>query len=136
MMTTLEQTVSGPVHLITTEEWPTFRIYKVSLPHGRAYCTYDANSGCFKIDDLEVDVDPTFRRQGTGTRLVEEARTLAGFLGARSIYASIVSREAVDTFTKVFGEDAIRIARLGTYSQPYEDSPYDALATLEVEVIH
>ncbi len=102
------------------------RMFELSTEHGFALLSLNT-SGWLCVSDIEVAKGHL--REGIGTALLARTTELSQALGASVIYAGIVTREAVELFTKFFG-DSVSVEQLGTFTAPNEEPRNDARAML------
>jgi hypothetical protein len=87
--------------------------YRSELPEGLGFlkAAMDPTTDIFSIDYVYAAMP----RQGHGKLLIRKALELATDAEAELIDATIVRRECVESMKKVFGETAVRVAKLGDY---------------------
>lgn len=91
-------------------------LYNIRADHGYIDAMYDEMSSLYRIATLYVSSEA--RGQGIGKNLLRTSRSHAKDLGAKSIFAVIISRECIDAMEAVFGEEAIKVERRGEYIPP------------------
>jgi hypothetical protein len=81
---------------------------------GHLLADFEPVSGVFKIQGFGVSAP----RIGLGKELLRRAEEEARQLSARTIVATIVSRECLASMTEVFGGDNIAIKKQGDFGNP------------------
>lgn len=108
------------------------RFFELSTEHGSLDATLHAITGWFGIANVVVDVD--YRGRGIAKSLLRQALSVAEAHDARLIYASVISRESIDAMRSVFGDEAVQVDEMGTYTPSDEPDRYDASACLSVHL--
>lgn len=88
-------------------------LYEIISPYGYVDATFRTPPGWLGI--ANIFVQPEYRQRGHGQELLHHTLNLARELGAKSIFAALISRESVEAFSRVFGDDSISIRALGDY---------------------
>ena len=96
--------------------------YELQVDHGYADVTFETSVGWFGIANLYVE--PKFRKGGRAKALLGHAALMAEEFNASLVYASIISRESIDAFVAVFGEEAVSIEKQGQYNGLGEASAF------------
>jgi GNAT superfamily N-acetyltransferase len=96
------------------------RLFEIIHEHGSCSFMTDPATGQLDIEWLEVDEgdlthENNYRRRGIGKNMLRYTLDVARDIGARTITATIISRESLSAMTRVFGEDSIRVKKLGRY---------------------
>lgn len=107
---------------------PLHYVYAFTAEHGILDATFRPNPGDFCIANVDVDLE--HRHRGIGKALVCSALEEAQRLDARSVYAALISRESIALMTSVFGEEAVTIGHLGTFTPKGYPVKRDADAVL------
>jgi GNAT superfamily N-acetyltransferase len=102
------------------------RFFEFRTDFGYADVIYSA--GWLGVSGIEVE--DGHRRQGIGKALLSSVREKSEELRAKVIYASIISRESIVIFQRVFGEENILVSQLGTFAPDDEPESYNASALL------
>lgn len=87
--------------------------FELKVDHGYADVSFETITSWMGIANIFVEAE--FRRQGRAKALLGHVALMAEEFDAKLIYASIVSRESIDAFVAVFGEDNVSVDRLGSY---------------------
>ena len=88
-------------------------IYRISTELGGIDAVYHPKELRYTIANIDVY---SHRRRGVGKELLRVSQSHARELGARVIFAAIISRECLDAMTSVFGEEFIYTSQVGTYA--------------------
>ena len=115
---------------IASETVGTNVLYTFTTEHGFLDASHQPTVGWFGI--ANVDVEPPFRRRGIGKALISCAFERA--LDAKMIYAAILSRECLDAMASVFGQEAVSIQELGSYTPADQPDNYNTHASLFLEL--
>jgi GNAT superfamily N-acetyltransferase len=107
-------------------------IYALETEHGLCDVSVDTGRNMMGIVNLGVERD--YRRQGIARALLHKALDMAVEMDIKYIYGAIMSREAIEAFRGVFGEEAVSVTREGRYTEKDEPDRYDADAVLWYEV--
>jgi len=107
-------------------------IYALETEHGLCDISIDTGRNMMGIVNLGVERD--YRRQGIARALLCKALDMALELDVKYVYGAIMSREAIEVFKSVFGEEAVSVTREGHYTEKDEPDRYDADAVLWYEV--
>ena len=103
-------------------------LYTISTDGGNIDAAYREIGELYTIANFDVLSDR--RRRGVGKELLRASQAHARELGAKVIFAAIISRECLDAMNTVFGEESIRVSILGTYApegKDYGDIPTSAV---------
>lgn len=123
---------NNPDVKVRVRETGNMRFFELSTEHGYLDATLHAITGWFGIAGISVEVD--YRGRGIAKTLLRQALYVAETQDARLIYAAAISRESIDAMRSVFGDEAVQIDEIGTYTPPGEPDRYDASAYLSVNL--
>lgn len=116
---------------VRTTQYNGSKLYDLDTNHGHALLSLNT-AGWLCISN--IDVEAGYRKQGIGRRLLEKATEIAVTEEAQVIYAALISREAVVLFGNVFGEENLRIHRLGEFTDELGLGGEHAAASLWYEL--
>lgn len=88
-------------------------IYHLVTEKGGVEAVYHTDERRYTIANFDVDVKA--RRRGIGKELLRASQTHARELGAKVVFAVIISRECLDAMRSVFGEESVFVAEEGGY---------------------
>ncbi|QHN42942.1 GNAT family N-acetyltransferase [Candidatus Mycosynbacter amalyticus] len=119
-MTNLESrvSISLPNRLADTE------LYDITSAHGSIAAIYRSTGGFYQIADFEVHADS--RGLGHGKELLHSAALHARELGARTVYAAIISRECYEVMKREFGEESLEVLEMGDPTPDGQDQNKDS----------
>ncbi|HRV76383.1 MAG TPA: GNAT family N-acetyltransferase [Candidatus Saccharimonadales bacterium] len=89
------------------------RSVRLRHEHANALLTFSLDGERMSVSS--VFVSSVIRRNGIGQAVLQKAREVAVERRIQRITASIISRESLDLFTKVFGEASIKTEHVGLY---------------------
>lgn len=118
----IDPTSIDPNNLALKTEWAGERLFVISSELGYLAGSFDPPTGYFYISDLEVRPVKA-RGHGVGKKLLEASKEEARRAGAKYMWAIIMSREALDAMTSVFGDESVRVDRVGEYADPTTGEP-------------
>lgn len=108
-------------------------IYRITTEAGAIDAVHHPSEMRYTIANFDVYLQ---RRRGIGKELLRASRNHAKTLGAKVIFAAIISRECLDAMKAVFGEDAVHVSELGDYAsegEDYSQNPTAAVLYVEIE---
>lgn len=123
---------NNPDIIVRTREAGNTRFFELLTDHGSLDATLHSITRWFGISGIQVDVD--YRGRGIAKTLLRQALYIAETQDARLIYAAVVSRESIDAMRSVFGDGAVQVDEIGTYTPYGEPDRYDASAHLSLNL--
>lgn len=95
-------------------------IYCITTESGAIDAVYHTADRRYAIANFDVVANA--RRRGIGKELLRASKQHACELGARIIFAAIISRECLDAMQTVFGEENVYVGELGDYAPEGADT--------------
>ncbi len=87
--------------------------------HAKALITFSSDGDRMSVSSITVN--SLMRRQGIARSMLQKAKDIALERRVARITAAITSRESLDVFSRVFGEESIEVEQVGLYEEEITD---------------